>query len=303
METTYFIDWSKVAGDVIAGLNNGSMRLSASNGNVYWASGSGHSGIVEQLPFVPTDLDGAESLMESVKLVQAAQGAQMIAIGISTSVILGAIVIQTMYLAKKIDALQRAIDGVSQDVHAQNIVFYMNKVSDYFGAVEAARIYLTDRSLAGEVQSLGPPVLVDLAIRRNQLVLFIDNILELARSGALPQGHYELIVDFVTLTLDLLPKGIAVERELYNFTEKYGLGELVGQQGGRRCAQLVENYRDWCNQQVKSAISGNTLAMSIRSRDAKLKSLFTSEENKYLMEYVKAGPTEPGATQIAVSKP
>jgi len=207
----------------------------------------------------------------------------MLAIGLSTGVILGAIVIQTMYLARKIDALQRSIDGVSKDIHAQNIVFYMNKVSDYFGAVEAARVYLLDRTLAGEVQSIGPPVLSDLAIRRNQLILFIDNILELAKSGALPQGHYETIIDFVILTLDLLPKGITVEREMYNFIEKYGLAELIGQHAGQRYDKLLVDYRGWCNQQRKAAISGNTLAMSIRSKDEKLKSLFSSEENRFLL--------------------
>lgn len=289
METTFQIDWSQVASKVIQGLNDGSMKLSASNGNVYWAQGSGHSGIVDQLPFVQTGVDGSNSLLQSVQAIQAAQGAQILAIGLSTSVILGAIVIQTMYLARKIDALQRSIDGVSQDIHAQNIVFYMNKVSDYFGAVEAARIYLLDSRLAGEVQSLGSPVLSDLAIRRNQLVLFIDNILELARSGALPQGHYEMIIDFVTLTLDLLPKGITVERELYNFIEKYGLAELVGQQAVRRYDKLLVDYRGWCNQQRKAAISGNTLAISIKSKDESLKALFSSTENKMLVDYINVG--------------
>lgn len=283
IETTYQIDWSQVTSKVIQGLNDGSMKLSASNGNVYWAQGSGHSGIVDQLPFVPTGVDGSNSLLQSVQAIQAAQGAQMLAIGLSTSVILGAIVIQTMYLARKIDALQRSIDGVSQDIHAQNIVFYMNKVSDYFGAVEAARIYLLDRTLAGEVQSLGPSVLSDLAIRRNQLMLFVDNILGLAESGALSQGHYEMIIEFVTLTLDLLPKGITVERELYNFIDKYGLAELVGQQAGQRYEKLLVEYRGWCNQQRKAAISGNRLAISIRSKDEKLKSLFSSEENRSLL--------------------
>jgi len=70
IETTYQIDWSQVASKVIQGLNDGSMKLSASNGNVYWAKGSGHSGIVDQLPFVPTGVDGSNSLLQSVQAIQ-----------------------------------------------------------------------------------------------------------------------------------------------------------------------------------------------------------------------------------------
>lgn len=290
METIYKIDWSQVSDSVIRGLNDGSMRLSASNGNAYWAAGSGHTGIVDQLPFIPTDVDSAHSLLQSSQMIHAAQSAQMVAIGLSTGLILGAIVVQTMYLAKKIDALQKTMDGVSLDVHTQSIVFYMNKVSDYFGAVEAARIYLQDRTLAGEVESIAPTVLSDLAIRRNQLTLFIDNILFLAASGDLTQRHYELILDFVTLTLELLPKSILVERELYHFVGKYNLGDMIGSQAGKRHESLIGAYRGWCNQQVKLAVAGNPLALSVKSRDLKLKTLFGSNENKMLLDYVTSSP-------------
>jgi hypothetical protein len=49
------------------------------------------------------------------------------------------------------------------------------------------------------------------------------------------------------------------------------------------------DYRGWCNQQRKAAISGNTLAISIRSKDETLKALFGSTENKLLMDYINIG--------------
>lgn len=283
MGILYQIDWSAVPGKVIEGLSNGIMRVSSANGVVYWARGSGHTGAVQHLPFVPVNVQDASKLMETAQMLHAAQHAQMLAVGISTGVIVGAIVIQTMYLARKLDKLQNAIDLVSEDVHAQNIVFYMNKIADYFGAVESARMYLIDRNLKEEVGDIAPAALVDLATRRNQLVSFIDNILHFAKSESLSPRHYELIIDFVSLVLDMLPKGIFVEKELFAFVEKYGLCDLLLERAGARYVELVETYRDWCNDQRKLAVKGNKLAGSILSRDTALKHLFSSEENKLLI--------------------
>ncbi len=283
MDTLFRIDWSSVAPEVVKGLQDGTMRVSSANGVAYWARGSGSTGAVQHLPFVQANVSNASNLMESAKLLQAAQQAQMVAIGISTGVIVGAIVIQTMYLARKLDKLQKTIDLVSEDVHSQNIVFYMNKIADYFGSVESARIYLLDRSLKEEVRDVALPVLADLSIRRNQLFSFIDNILQLAKSDALSQRHYELIIDFVTLALEMLPKGAFVEKELYVFIEKYGLAELVIEQAETRYLNLLSTYKGWCNEQVKLAVNGSARSGSILGRDDELKYLFSSEENKLLI--------------------
>lgn len=283
MDTLYKIDWSSVLPNVAEGLNNGTMKFSSANGVAYWARGSGHTGAVQHLPFVLANVAESENLMETAKLLQAAQQAQIVALGISTGITVGALVIQTMYLSRKLEKLQKAIDLVSEDIHAQNIVFYMNKIADYFGAVESARMYLLDRSLRDEVRDIAVPVLADLSIRRSQLISFIDNILELANSGNLSQRHYELIIDFVSLALDLLPKGIFIEKELFSFIEKYGLAELLMEQAGQRYLGLVAHFKGWCNDQVKLAVRGEKLSGSIFSRDASLKQLFSSEENKFLI--------------------
>jgi hypothetical protein len=287
MDKLFRIDWSAVAPKVVKGLQDGTMRVSSANGVAYWARGSGSTGAVQHLPFVSANVGEASNLMETAKLLQAAQQAQMVAIGISTGVIVGAIVIQTMYLARKLDKLQKTIDLVSEDVHSQNIVFYMNKIADYFGSVESARIYLLDRSLKEEVRDIALPVLADLSIRRNQLFSFIDNILQLAKSDALSQRHYELIIDFVTMALEMLPKGAFIEKELYVFIEKYGLAELVIEQAETRYLSLLSTYKDWCNEQVKLAVNGSERSGSILERDDELKCVFSSEENQLLIGRVR----------------
>ncbi|QEL66531.1 hypothetical protein OTERR_30550 [Oryzomicrobium terrae] len=286
METFFRIDWSAVTPEVVKGLSEGTMRMSSANGVAYWARGSGNTGAVQHLPFIPANMPDAGNLMDAAKIIQAAQQAQLVALGISTGVIVGAIVIQTMYLARKLDKLQKTIDLVSEEIHAQNIVFYMNKVADYFGSVESARIFMLDRSLKDEVKDIAVPVLADLAIRRNQLFSFIENILELAKTDTLSQRHYELIVDFVSMALDMLPKGAFVEKELYAFIEKYGLSDLLIEHAGNRYVGLMATYKGWCNDQVKLAVKGNKLSGSILSRDRELKSLFSSGENKLLISGV-----------------
>ncbi len=287
MEQFYTIDLSKVSQSVIDGLRNGSMRFSNANNAVYWACGSGQTGIVQNLTFVPANLDKIDDLMQAAKALQAAQNLQLAAIGLSTGLIIGAIVIQTMYLSRKLDKMQETINLVSQDVHSQNIIFYMSKIADYFGAVETARVYMLDRSLKEEVRDLAIQVAADLAIRRNQLFTFIDNIIKIADSNHISDRHYELIIDFVNTALELLPKGIFIEKELYTFIDKYGVADLVQDQSCKRYLGVIIEYRKGCNDQAREAIKGSPRVGLITRKDQDLKRLFTMEENKPLLQILK----------------
>jgi hypothetical protein len=286
MDQIFVIDWSQVLPEVIAGLNNGSMHLSASNGLAYWARGSGHSGVAQQLPFVAAQIPDGSSLLESVQLLQHAQHLSAALTALSTGVMLGAIVLQTKYLASKLNQLQATIDTVSLDVHCQNIVSYMSKITDFFGAIETARIYMLDRELKHEVKDLAIPLLSDLATRRNQLFAFIDNILKLIEQAPVSARYYEIIIDFVTTAMALIPKAVYVEKELYAFVDKFGVADLIADQAAQRYQGCISDYRTWCNGQHKSAIKGNKLADTISGKKADLTALFTADENKLLLPRV-----------------
>ncbi|TOF29204.1 hypothetical protein CGJ28_24100, partial [Vibrio parahaemolyticus] len=128
METIFTFDWEKVYPEVLEGLQNGKITLR--DGVAYWTELAEKSGIVQHMPLKEVAFD-PEKLNEISKLIQASHATQMAAIGLSTTIIVGAIVVQTMYLARKIDKLQETMDLISSDISAQNILFYMEKLSKY----------------------------------------------------------------------------------------------------------------------------------------------------------------------------
>lgn len=172
----WVVDFNNVKPEVINGLNNGTANLY--DGVVYWAKKSGNNGIIQHLPFKEFAIDKTNDVMSLTKSIQALQATTTAAISLSTCVILGALVIQTQYLATKIDKLQEAIDTVSVDVHSQNIIYYMDKISSC--AIESARVLLLDRSIKEEIKDIAVSLLANIGCKRNELFSFLDNILSIA---------------------------------------------------------------------------------------------------------------------------
>ena len=102
------------------------------------------------MPLKEVVIDGSKGIKSVLDQLQVAQNVQLTATALSTGLILGAIVLQTMYLAKKIDKLQQQIDLVSQDVQSQNVLYFMGQLSEYFGLVESVRVLLLDKDLIEE---------------------------------------------------------------------------------------------------------------------------------------------------------
>jgi hypothetical protein len=302
--TVYTIDWSQVAAEVIKGLQDGSMKLSMSNGNVYNAAGSGKTGIVAQLPFVESQAVNPEQLLQ---MANALQSTVVVAAAVSTAVIIGAIVIQTAYLARKLDKLQQSVDAVGHDVHLQSVVGYMHRITDYFGAVEAARQMISDRALVDEVAFVAPAVLADLAIRRNGLCSLVERLLVLAEEGVagdaphrVSEAQYQLILSFAIEALANLPAGLYLERELYAFVGKYQLAEHVGRESKARYRTALESLKSWSNRQMREAVKGRRGSQGIMAADAQLRSLFDNDPNEMLLGSfapARSRTTPPGATQ------
>jgi hypothetical protein len=300
-ETIFTIDWTSVSPQVKEGLLNGTMRYSTSNGNVFWAAGSGKTGMVTNLPLIPSHAVGSEQLLQ---MASAMQSTVVVAAAVSTAVIVGAIVIQTAYLAAKIDKLQHSVDALSKAVHLQSVISYMNKVTDYFGAVEAARQLMLDPSIADEVAFVAPTVLADLAIRRNGLCSLVERLLALAEddiskssSEAMPVTQYQMILSFAIETLSILPAGHYVERELYAFVGKYQLSEHIGRESAIRYRLALQALKAWSNQQLKHVAHGKSHAQCIMEVDADLKALFSNEANEMLL-----GTYAPRHQQAMVSR-
>lgn len=228
-------------------------------------------------------LEPARGLQAALKGAQATTGIAFAAA--STTIILAAIIVQTRYLASKLDKIQVTIDLISQDIHSQNILFYMDKISDYFGAVEAARSWLFDRDLADEIRDVAIPLLAELVSKRNQLLSFIDNILDLAKTPALSARHFDLIVNFVRMMLDLIPKGIHVEYLLSARIGKIGLAEQILWDGGERHKTALDVYRDFLNNLHRDFVMGviGDRVETYQVIEHQAEALFASEENQLLL--------------------
>ncbi len=282
LNKVWIVDFENIKPEVIHGLNNGTANIY--DGVVYWAKNSGNNGIIQHLPFKEFAIDKTSDVMSLTKSIQALQATTTVAIGLSTCVILGALIIQTQYLATKIDKLQEAIDTVSVDVHSQNIIYYMDKISSYFGAIESARVLLLDKSIKEEIKDIAVSLLASIGCKRNELFSFLDNILSIAH--IVSPRHYELIVDFVHLVLDVLPKAIYIEKELYARIDKINAAEFIFQESSNRYMSLLDMYKSWCNQQYKDAVSSklpHSYANAFLQREQKVSILLNSTENTLLV--------------------
>jgi len=280
-ETLLTIDWINVYKEVKSAIETGHAVIR--DGVAYWHSTSGKSGIAQHLPLKEVVLDTA-SIGEIKQLMQMAQTMQLAAVGLSTGVIVGAMVMQTVYLAQKIDKLQQSLDVISGDVHAQNVIFYMEKLSRYFGVVESARVMLLDKSLVEETHDVAANLIAQMGSERNEVLSFIDNLLSYA--DKLSDRHLEQVLDFITIMLDIMPKAIYVESQLCDRYGKFRLAEHLMHQNARRYTLTLEHYRQWCNDKVKESISGRSdpqsLAFNRKQEDLRL--LFKSQDNAMLLQ-------------------
>lgn len=281
----YIPDLERLTPEARKALEEGVARLN--DGVVYWVKGSGNKGILQHLPFkhlgdfqaVPS-----EELLKIASKIEAAQSVVLAATAASTTVILAAIVIQTRYLAGKLDKIQQAVEEMSQDIHTQSILFYMDKVTQYFGSVEAARVLLTDRDLVDEISDVAPSMLGGMMTLRGQLVSLVDNILGLAQHSNMTERHFKLVVNFAKMILDLLPKGVLIESSLAARLGKSALSDLLLESGRRQYENGLGVYRNFLNDLYREIVSGRTaMGTILREHKEEAKALIESQENRLLL--------------------
>lgn len=277
-EKIWIIDEAKLYPNLIQAMSDGKAVIH--DGVAYWAEGSGKTGVIQHLPFKETAFQNVE---EALKI---AQTTATIATAVSTGIILAAIVVQTKYLAIKLNKIQGTVDVISQDVHAQSIVFYMDKITEYVGHIEAARTLLKDRSLADEIRELAIPLLTTLAGKRNQVLSFLDNILGLAKSSKdVTPKHFELITNFAQMMLELMPFSIHIEYLLSSRIGKLRLAEQILIDGSERFNAALEVFRGFMNELHRELVRGKIgeRVGTYRSIEGRATQLFQSEQNKLLL--------------------
>lgn len=283
-EQIFVCDWSKVEPYIIDGLNDGSIWLRD-------GVAVNSDGVVKWLPLIEQSIDSTKSIEEVLKQIQSAQTLQLTATALSTGLILCAVVIQTMYLANKIDKLQSQIDLISKDVHSQNVIYFMGQLSEYFGLIESARVLLLNKELIDESGGIAEQYMAQLAAKRNELLSLIDNLIHFIDDAS--EQHAKLMFDFVNMMLDLLPKSICLEIQLYERYGKFKMADHIKDTAKKSYDNVLNNYKAWCNHKAKRAIKGESTKHSvlIEKQHDLLKQLFNSEINQSLLS-VRAKPIQ-----------
>ncbi len=277
----YTIDWIKAYPETLEKLSTGQGRiLNGVARDVF----DGNK-IIQHMPFTKVSIQQSGDLIKTAQLVQSAQAAITSAIAISTAVTVGAIVVSTMYLANKIDKLQEKMDLLHKEINDQNILFYLEKVTIYFGTVESLRQLILNSDVVAENKDIINNVLSELLIIRNQTLSFIDNIIYL--SDRFSPGHKNLVLDFINLSLELIPKGLFIESQTAYKLDRFHLGDNIKEVGRAKYNNVLNKYKDWGNKQYKSIVKGesNSGTQGLLKNIDNIKSILHSEENKLLLEH------------------
>ena len=83
-------------------------------------------------------------------------------------------------------------------MHDQNLIYYTDKISTYFGTVEATREIIVRKEVVDENNDLIILKISELATLRNQLISFLDNIIFLSDNFS-PENK-AMTVDFINMT-------------------------------------------------------------------------------------------------------
>lgn len=279
-ENLFIIDWAKVRPETIALLESGKAKIF--NG-VARNIQDGYQ-IVQHMPFEQVNFPQKSSLLDIAKIIQSSQVAMSSMVALSSIATIGSVIISTAYLSHKLNNIQKTINTLQQEIYGQNLIYYIDKITSYFGAVEATRELLNNDNIIIENSDLVIMKISELSNLRNQLISFLDNLITMSDNFTI--DHKSMAIDFINMTFDLIPKAVFIESQAAYKIERFYLGDSI-----RECAQLkydqsIQNYREWANNKYHSILKGDvdSNTMVFENKFGEIKSLISSEENKILLQ-------------------
>lgn len=279
--TLFFIDWGKVKPETIKLLESGNARVI----NGVARDLSHNYQIVQHMPFKAiSSLPHKTDLLDIVKAVQSNQAMLGSMIAVSSVAVMGTVIISTAYLAKKLNKIQKAIDKIQQEIYGQNLIYYAERITTYFGIVEAARHIISDKNVINENPDLIVLKISELSNMRNQLSSFLDSLISLSDNFTFE--HKEMAINFINMTLDLIPKGVFVESQAAYKLDRFYLGDSLREDASIKYKIIVQNYKDWANNKYRSILKGNidSNAKAFQNKLSEIQAIVSSRENKLLLE-------------------
>lgn len=274
------VDLSRVSAEVREGLETGKMILSEALGTVYWATGSGSTGVVAHLPMIPVspeELATAQQLLQVGQAVKAAQFASVATTAVAAAVVVAVVVVATAYLADKIDKVKGAVNDLAQAVDQQVQREYIKYGTDYIGALMAAKAVLNSNASDSEKAERAKTHIDVLARLRHQMLLFVGGLCS-------SESNDVRCMPFMIQVLDFVPAAIAIERELCLVAGMLGSVNDLQEKAAPDFRKQLAEFRVWCEKQYKQLAQGQASLATVQSEQrAALRALFNSPVHAILL--------------------
>ena len=253
IEKVIILDIDKLSPAIKEGLENGIYKVF--NGVVRDKSGN----IIKHIPqkifeFSSKDLQSLPSLIKS------AQSTALAATALSTTIILGAIVVATTIIVNKLNEIQNSIDGIKKELQDQNLFQYFLQLKDYVAVSESLREILSSPECIDENRDLIALKLNEISIKRNGLMLTMHERLQNIDNVSVE--HKEVIVNFLDQSVALLPKIAYIEIEGARSIEKFKLSEKVSSEFSKKYRDIEFGYKRFLNNEIDKFKKGENVLAS-----------------------------------------
>lgn len=282
------VDKMKVPAEIAEGLASGKLTLSASNGNVYWAAGSGRTGIAAQLPMrqaTPDEQEGVAQLLKLGQSVKSAQSAAVVATALSTVVIVAVVVAATAMLVSRINQVSNQVADAAEALNLQDLREYARALSSLEAKVKQSRDLLKPGLPVEELKSQADLCLHALTEQREKALIFVRRLcIALDQHGGGNEQRYALALDFMIAMLDWMPISLNIERELCLLAGKPGIAETRRVDGAAEFRASLQQFRTWCETQYLSVARGrSTFVDTLVQRRPTLRGLIHSKVHGFLL--------------------
>lgn len=275
---------------IIQGINDGSMVFSPSNGSIRYAKGELKGRLVKHLDLVPVT---PEDLANPQQMLQLATTLA------SAAVVVGVIVVATAYLAGKIDAVQRSVDAVGGAIAQQDQRENLRIVTNYTGALAAARELLDSNAVAsaGNVAS-------GLIKERHRALAYLEGLRTLIDRPGIAADEVDRSLALMIRLLDVMPAALQVERDIGLLTGDHSLAENPSQAPVKEYRRHLGDFRKWCEGVYRRVAAGEGgPAEVLRKHRPALQQLFESPINEFMLSSLEAPSPATGSHSTGLPRP
>ncbi len=274
MEKVIVLDIDRLSPAIKEGLENGVYKVF--NGVVR----DGNGNIIKHIPqkileLSPKDLQNLPSLIKN------AQGTALAATALSTTVILGAVVVATTIIVNKLNEIQNSIDGIKKELQDQNLFQYFLQLKDYVAVSESLREILSSPECIEENRDLIALKLNEISIKRNGLMLTMHERLQNIDNVSVE--HKEVIVNFLDQSVALLPKIAYIEIEGASSIGKFKLSEKVSSDFSKKYQRIEFRYKRFLNNEIDKSIKGESVLASHVIENVRKSAEIEFEMNQHLL--------------------